>query len=76
MLTTDFFQIEELLTPEQRLITQVVKEFSDIEINIFAGFCHFAKACKLKICIIYLLTALVSFTDLIIFQYQFICSVS
>jgi glutaryl-CoA dehydrogenase len=33
MLTTDFFQIEELLTPEQRLITQVVKEFSDLEIK-------------------------------------------
>jgi glutaryl-CoA dehydrogenase len=33
MLTTDFFQIEELLTPEQRLITQVVKEFTDKEIK-------------------------------------------
>jgi glutaryl-CoA dehydrogenase len=33
MLTTDFFRIEELLTPEQRLITQVVKEFTDREIK-------------------------------------------
>jgi glutaryl-CoA dehydrogenase len=33
MLNTDFFKIEELLTPEQRLIIQVVKEFTDKEIK-------------------------------------------
>lgn len=44
MLTTDFFKIEELLTPEQRLITQVVKEFSDTQIKpVIEGFAQRAE---------------------------------